>query len=134
MRVVGVDFGATRIGIAVGESEGAVTTARLPLTASGALKKDAQAISALVRSEEAEAVVVGIPVREEDSRMTRICEQLAGRLEELGLRVYKVNEAMTTLEADSHLMSAGLKASARRKLRDGEAARLILERFFHEAH
>jgi putative holliday junction resolvase len=131
LRVLGVDFGGKRIGIALGESEGAITTARPPIDASGKLAADAEKIAGIAKREGADAVVVGLPLQEEqEAKLARICEMLAERIRERGVTVFLVNEALTSVEADANLLAAGLKASTRRKLRDGEAARLILERFF----
>ncbi|HZH98095.1 MAG TPA: RuvX/YqgF family protein, partial [Fimbriimonadaceae bacterium] len=65
MRALGVDFGGARIGIAVGESDAGITTARKNLSATGALKSDAAAIANLATSEQAEAIVVGLPLGED---------------------------------------------------------------------
>lgn len=132
MRLLGIDFGSKRIGIAFGESDHRIATARKPLEASGTLKKDAEAIIAIARSEEAEKLVVGIPVNPEgDDRMARICTKLADILREMGWSVETVDEAMTSVAAEADLADAGLKASERRKLRDGEAAIRILERYWN---
>jgi putative holliday junction resolvase len=133
MRALAVDFGGRRIGIAVGESDMGIVSPRPNLEASGTLKKDAEAILVLAKKEEADAVVVGIPLIEgEETKMSRICRQLARHIEEQGMPVHQIDEAMTSVQAESHLFDGNLRASQRRKLRDGEAARLILERFFHE--
>jgi putative holliday junction resolvase len=134
--MLGVDFGGTRIGIAVGESASGITTARKNLPASGTLKRDAEAIRDLAQREEAEAVIVGLPLNEDGSpsKMANICQQLAERIRETGINVFTVDESLSSVEAERYLSGGTLKASQRRKLRDGEAARLILERFFNEQH
>lgn len=132
MRVLGVDFGGARIGIAVGEMEHGVTTARPALVAAGSLAGDAESIASRAKDEDADAVIVGVPVNPADTRMERICRQLAARLREHGLAVHEIDEAFTSAEADAKLLGAGLKASKRKRLHDGEAARLIIERFFNE--
>ncbi len=134
MRVLGVDFGGKRIGLAVGESEYGVTTARPNLAASGTLAKDAEAIARKAAEEGAEAVVVGLPVEPDgaEGRMARICRQLADRLRERGVEVNMVDERMTSAEAESDLAAAGMKGSVRKRTIDGEAARRILERWFSE--
>jgi len=130
MRVLGVDFGFARIGLATGDSDMGVFSPRPALKASGALKKDAEAILVKARQEEAEAVVVGLPLDEQGGgRMARICGQLAEHLRSLGTTVYEVDEAMTSVSAHASMMEAGLKASERRKRVDGEAAVRILERW-----
>jgi len=134
MRLLGIDFGFKRIGVAVGETEVGIVTPRAPMAASGTLKKDADAITLLARREEVDAVVLGLPVEEsgEEGRMARICRTLAGHIIGNGIQVHLVDESMTSVQADGTLREEGLKASQRRKLRDGEAAALILERYLDD--
>jgi len=134
MRLLGIDFGFKRIGVAVAETEFGIVTARPPFAASGALKNDAAAIVKLAKREEVAAVVIGLPVEEsgEEGRMARICRMLGSHIEGNGMPVHLVDESMTSIQADDSLREEGLKASQRRKLRDGEAAALILERYLHE--
>jgi putative Holliday junction resolvase len=134
MRILAVDFGFRRIGIAMGESELGIGSPRKALDASGSLKKDAEAISSVARAEEASLVVVGLPIEPtgEEGRMARICRQLGGHIETLGTPVAFIDESLSSREADRNLMDAGLKASQRRKKVDGEAAMTIMERFWNE--
>lgn len=130
MRALGVDFGFARIGLAVGESTLGVFSPRPVLKASGALKRDAEAIAAKAKAEEAEAVVLGLPLDDEGGgRMAKICEQLADHLRALGCRVHLVDESLTTVGVHDELREAGVKASLRRKVVDSEAAVRILERW-----
>lgn len=118
----------------MGESDFGVTTARNALVATGTLSKDAVAIASIAREEQAQLIALGYPVQAQDldNRMARACDLLAGHLRELGMEVHLVDEAMTSIEAENNLRETTLTAANRRKLRDGEAARLILERFFDE--
>ena len=127
-----MDFGGKRIGIAVGESDHGVTTARPALAASGTLSKDAEAINKLVNLEKADAVVVGLPQNEPggSDRMEKICLRLSDELRALGLKVFTVNEALTSSEGAKNLSSVYSQGGIRKHI-DGEAARLILERFFN---
>jgi putative Holliday junction resolvase len=137
MRLLGVDFGFKRIGIAIAESEPMIITARAPIEASGTLKKDAARLIEIAKREEVDRVVVGLPLEDgEEGRMARICRTLAGHIAEGGIPVDLEDESMTSVEAEATLRSipsgdgaGSLKASERRKLKDGEAARLILERY-----
>ncbi|HEY3780905.1 MAG TPA: Holliday junction resolvase RuvX [Fimbriimonadaceae bacterium] len=132
MRLLGVDFGSKRIGIAVGEKEHGITTARNSLAASGTLAKDAQQISAVAESEKADAIVVGVPenLPGKDQRMAKVCSQLVDRIREEGWTVFTVNEAYTSVESVEGLSSV-YKPNTVRKRVDGEAARLILELYFN---
>jgi len=131
MRLLGIDFGFKRIGVAVAETEVGIVTPRTSIMASGALKRDAEAILALARREEVSAIVLGLPVEEsgEEGRMARICRTLGDHMAGRGIPVHFVDESLTSVQAESALRQEGLKASQRRKLRDGEAAALILERY-----
>jgi len=131
VRVLAVDFGSKRIGVAVGDTELKLATPRPNISASGTLATDASAIVVEARASGAAAVVVGIPGGYEDGRMERICRQLADRISDHGIPVYLIDESLTSVAAEASM--AHLKASRRRKLKDSEAACLILERFFHEA-
>lgn len=132
MRLLGVDFGSKRIGIAVGDREHRVASPRPNLNTAGALDRDAESIAALARREEADAIVVGIPYEADGvaGRMARVCESLATRIEQRGWTVYRVDESLTSVTAERSM--AELKGSVRRKKKDAEAACLILERFFNE--
>lgn len=132
MRILGVDFGSRRIGIALAESEFGIGSARPSLPASGTLAKDAEAIAAVARREQADAVVVGIPENPGDERMSRVCHQLAEKIRALGLTVHTVDESLTTTLAEADLSAQGLKASKIRRQKDGESARRILDRFLSE--
>ena len=131
MRLLGIDFGFKRIGVAIAETEVGIVTPRAAMTASGTLKRDAEAISILAKREEVDAVVLGLPVEESgaEGKMARICRTLAEHISSHGFLVHMVDESMTSVEADGTLRQEGLKASQRRRLRDGEAAALILERY-----
>lgn len=131
MRVLGVDFGRKRIGIAVGESGAEVASPRPTLAASGSLEKDARAIADLARNEEASLVVVGVPGEYEgDDRQDRVCRILAEEIAKLGLQIALVDESLTSIEAQIEMRGAGVKAAGRRRRVDSEAACRILERHF----
>lgn len=132
---MGVDFGFKRIGIAMAETDPHVITPRPSIAASGALKTDALHLAAMAKEEMVERIVLGLPIEEsgEEGRMARICRTLAQHLGEAGIMVSLVDEGMTSVLAEANLRSQDdLKASQIRKLKDGEAARLILERYMHE--
>ena len=141
MRLLGIDFGFKRIGIAIAETEHGIISARPSIEASGTLKTDAARLAEMAKKEQVDAVVLGLPIEEdgEEGRMARICRTLAGHIAECGIEVHLVDERMTSIEAEANIRDGSeteIKASQIRKLKDGEAARLILERYLggREAH
>lgn len=128
-----VDVGLKRIGIATGETGSDIVTPQSPIAASGRLAHDARQIAERARAEEARKLIVGVPYGSEDDRQRLICERFIAELQELGLEVAAQDESLTSVEAEQGLRSIGLTAAGRRKLRDGEAAARILERYLSEA-
>jgi putative holliday junction resolvase len=130
MRLMGVDWGGVRIGIAMGDSESGISSPRSALKAMGSLKKDAAQIDILARQEEAEAIAVGIPFSETDPRPARVCLQLVDHLRALGWVVHEVDESLTSVMAHEDLKAMGYSAAQRKSRIDGEAAVRVLLRFF----
>lgn len=134
MRILGVDWGSKRIGLAIAESEHGIVSPRSNLTPTGTLKLDAQNILEVAKREQAVQIVLGLPIEPggEEGKMARLVRQLAGNIEGV-LPVAFVDETLTSVEAIGAMAEAGLKASERRKKVDAEAACRILERYLEQA-
>lgn len=132
MRVLGVDFGSKRIGIAIGETGHNVASPRPAIASVKGLAGNVQALKTIVEREMADAVAIGVPAHEEDESMANVCEKLAGELRNDGMQVFEVDESLTSVDADQRLRQLGWTAAQRDRYKDSEAACLILERFFEE--
>lgn len=131
MRTLCVDFGQKRIGLAVGETEHKIARPLPNLSASGTLMTDAKNIHQVCQREQAETVVVGLPLDAQgETRASRICRKLGDCIASLGVPVQYVDEAMTSQDAEQDMVEIGLKGSERRKRSDAAAACRILERYF----
>ena len=132
MRALGLDLGAKRIGVAVSDRTGTIASPLLVLQRSGSIHRDHQAIAELVAEEEAEAVVVGLPLNMSGSSgpaaraAVREAEALATVV---GVPVYTSDERRTTVTADQAMMEAGLNAQQRRKHVDKIAAAVLLQQW-----
>lgn len=132
MRLLGIDFGFARIGLAVTDDAVGLPSALPAIAASGKLKVDAGTIATVAKRQEADAVVLGLPLEGgEEGKMARVMRQLGGHLQAAGLVVEYVDETLTSVEAEAALRGTDMKASQRKHRRDGEAACLILERYLH---
>lgn len=132
MRVLGVDWGSARIGIAVAETEPFGGTLLSVIPASGSLSKDADRIAEAAASESAAAIALGIPLNPTGSdKSARICRALAQHLRERGWIVHEVDEAFTSQESASAMEEMGVSASRTRSKVDSAAALRILSRFAH---
>ena len=114
MRVVALDYGSARCGVAVSDPTGVLAT---PLEAvlKPAGRSGMGAILALVRELEAERVVVGLPLRLSggDSEQTREARAFAAVLEKRldGVPVELYDERFTTLLAQRDGGGEGARAS-----------------------
>lgn len=132
MRVLGVDFGSKRIGIAVGETGHEVASPRQAIRSVQGLAGNARALKTIVEKEKADAIALGIPVNVENETMANVCRKLAEELRKADLQVFEVDESLTSFEAEDSLRKLGWTAAKRDRYKDSEAACLILERFFQE--
>lgn len=128
-RVLAVDPGSRRVGVAVSDPTGTVARplAQVPAEPSTSL---AQRLVRLAQEQEAEALVVGLPRRLDGSQgpEARAARELAAQLRELsGLPVTLVDERLTSVAAERALIAAGEKRARRRGLSDQVAAALILQ-------
>lgn len=130
-RVLAVDFGEARTGLAATDWTGSICLPlpRLEVRGDAAL---AAAILAVVRERETELVVLGTPLRADGTGGERAARTEAFRqvlAASLPCPVVVVDESLTTDEAHARLKQAGLKAARRRELADSVAALVILERW-----
>jgi putative Holliday junction resolvase len=130
MRVLGVDLGSRRVGVAVSDPGGVVATPHTVLTRSGDAARDHAAIGGLVRELGAELVVVGLPLSMSgrESHASRAARQEAQALAgAVGVPVELCDERLTTVEAERSLHRGGVRAPARRQVVDKVAATVMLQ-------
>jgi putative Holliday junction resolvase len=129
MRLLGIDHGMRRIGIAVADTETGMAFARPAVRARGAIS--AQVVADLARREEAAAVIVGLPLNMDGSQGAQAVaarsfgEQLAG----IGLEVVYVDERLSSFEARQQMAEAGRRPSRRSGELDSAAAVVILQQY-----
>jgi putative Holliday junction resolvase len=131
MRVLGVDVGARRIGLAVSSADGALAQP------DGVIPRRSwsQVVAALrdrVRRHQVERVVVGLPRRLDgtEGAAAAAARRFARRLQDaLGLPVDLADEWLTTVEAERLLVAADLSRRRRRRAQDAVAAALILQTY-----
>ena len=131
MRILGLDVGEKRIGVAVSDPTGFLATAESVLKRVS-IAKDLAALAALVREYDAEAVVVGMPLHldgragEQAQSVQRFIERLRPHI---SVPVIFWDERLSTKGAHVLLLEAGLKASRRAARLDAAAAAVILQTY-----
>ena len=129
-RVIGLDHGRRRIGLAVGDTQTGLAFAR-PALIRRSLVLDLDTITALVRDEEAELVVLGLPRNMDGSEgpQAAAARDFGERLAAIGLRVAYVDERLTSWQAAEQLADEGRRVRRRSGEIDSAAARLILQEY-----
>lgn len=130
MRVLGIDLGSKRIGIATSDRSGTIATPYTVLLRCGSMGGDHRNIAKMVVEEEAEAVIVGLPLNMDGSegRAAQAARVEAARMATVvGVPVHVHDERLTTVEADRVLMEQKMNAQARRRVVDKVAAAVMLQ-------
>lgn len=135
-RILGLDVGERRIGVALSDASGRLATA---LTTIAAIPHG-QALAQLARLSAEYAVceiVVGLPLtlRGEIGPQAALVQRFAASLEqELQLPIHLVDERLTSAAAEQLLRDLGLKPEKRKQQIDQVAAALILQDFLDQRH
>jgi putative Holliday junction resolvase len=130
MRWLALDVGSRRVGVAVCDAQERVATALEAFAFTGP-ERVADEVTSLVRTWEAEGVVVGVPrTRTGQGRGERRVRAVVAALESrLPVAIEVTDEWGTTAAAEGLLAEAGVPERRWRELVDSLAARIILEGF-----
>ena len=126
MRVLGVDFGRKRIGLAISDATGVVAQPVGYVT--GGL---ADVVRAAVERG-AGKIVVGVPRRMDgtESEQTKLTRTFIAALEQATtLPVAKWDERLTTVQAERVLLEGDARRAERREKRDQLAATILLQSY-----
>lgn len=131
MRVLAVDPGTVRVGLARTDDSGTVA---VPLGAIAAAPDETLVarLAAVAVDSGAQRIVVGHPRRLDGSEgeEARAARDLAHRLRQVtGLPVTLVDERLTSVQAERALLATGARRAKRRRQVDETAAALILQSF-----
>lgn len=133
-RVLGLDFGTKRVGVAISDPRGQIAS---PLEVYERLnpERDALHFRALVRENEVERIVVGLPVHTTGTE-GKLAQQArswsAWLAEETGLPVVLRDERFTSQEAEEALRAAGVRSAHRRRKIDMIAAQRLLQEYLDD--
>ncbi len=120
---MGIDYGKSKVGLAMGDSETRIATIYKTLDND---KNLMQKLAGIIEREEIKKVIIGIPSRINKKEVVYDGERMGKFIEEkLGVRVEYQNEMFTTKLAQRHLIEKGVKKI--KKFDDQEAARIILQ-------
>jgi putative Holliday junction resolvase len=132
--IIGLDHGARRIGVAVGDTQTGMAFER-PAIHRRSLAVDLHEVEQLAWAEGAELVVVGLPLNMDGSEggQAAAARAFGDGLTENGLRVAYEDERLSSWEAGERLRASGHRPRRQSGELDSTAARLILQQYLDAA-
>lgn len=135
-RKMGIDYGDKRIGIALTDALCIISSPYEVYKNVG--QEDAlNHICKLAKEFDVDAIAMGLPLNMDGTEGDRalIHRDFGQKLEEQsGIKVYFVDERLTSAEAEEILISSGVRREKRKELIDKISAQLILESFVNNLH
>jgi len=132
VRVLGIDYGDRRIGLAVGDTELAIATGLPTLERASPAADIIEPLRRVCREHGVQRIVVGLPLNMNGTRgeRARIAEHFARRLREsLGIEVETWDERLTTRQADRAMLQGDLSRKKRKARLDRLAAQILLQSY-----
>lgn len=125
-RLLGLDYGTKRIGIAISDTSQVIATPYEVVAADAVL----DVLDDIIRDEEITGIVVGLPtsLSGEEGPSAEAARALAARVAaHTGLDVVLVDERFTSKVAEKAMIEAGMRRDKRRDNRDRLAATVMLQ-------
>ena len=129
-RIVGIDPGQARIGVAISDDERSIAFPRETVAARGGTAEAARRVRDALTDDEISLAVVGLPLRldgteGEAARRARAFGDALGAA--LGVEVAYWDERLTTVAAERSLREMGRRGAKQRAVVDQSAATILLQ-------
>lgn len=131
MRVLGIDFGEARMGLAVSDPTGFLASGIGTVKVSGFKSAVREAVKA-AQDNNAELIVVGLPVNMDGSQGDRAqkCRDFAKEVSEIsGIKTEMYDERRTTILAAGFMNETGTYGKKRKASIDTLSAQIILQSY-----
>ena len=136
MRLMGLDFGAHTVGVAISDATGTIATAReiIRRERERALRETVRRIESLAREEEIGRIVLGLPLHMDGSMSERAEKTIRFRemLEKrLTVPIEMQDERLTSVEAEEILRMRSIPKKEWKEEIDSLAAEIILQDYIN---
>lgn len=126
MKILGIDYGRRKIGLAMAESS---LAAPLKVISVDSVEDAIRKVEGVVEVEEVEKVVVGMSEGEMASKTREFGEKLE---EKLGLPVVYQDETLSSKDAQKLSIEAGIKRKKRKNMEHAYSATIILQTYLYK--
>jgi putative Holliday junction resolvase len=129
MRILGIDYGSKRLGLAMCDELGLTAQALTTITRKNR-ERDLKEIETVIKQYNVEKIVVGYPLRLDGTegiqceKVNRFVDILESRF---SLPIVKWDETLSTKEAEQILIEANINRKKRKDVVDKIAAAIILQ-------
>lgn len=131
MRILGLDVGDRRIGMALSDVLG-LTAQRLTVLERTGLAADVEAVRLLIERHGVETIVMGLPLtmRAEHGIQAQKVKTFAQHLRQrVSVPIHLIDERLTTVQGQRALLTTDTSRRRRKQIIDQVAAQLILQQF-----
>ena len=133
-RILGIDYGTRRLGLALSDPSATIAQPLPTLTRRAGKRAPVQALANIVQEQEVTEIVIGLPLSlgGDETEWTAEVREFGAKLaQRTSVPVSFLDERMTSVQAEKTVRSLGLKRSEREQKErvDAAAALLILQAY-----
>jgi putative holliday junction resolvase len=131
MRIMGLDFGTKRIGVAMSD-ELLITAQGLDTIERKDLNSDLNLIVSIAASNDASEIIVGLPLNMDGSysaKTKEVVEFMDELSKSTSIAIKPWDERLTSMQAERVLLAADTSRAKRKKVMDKLAAQIILQSY-----
>lgn len=131
MRILAIDYGDARIGLAISDESETIATP-IGTYLSQSMRKDIDYLAALSKERGAGLIVLGLPINMDGSQGERAAKTTAfGTVLERvsGISVVYKDERLTTVSAEKALIESNVRREKRKQVIDTLSAQIILQSY-----
>ena len=129
-RVLGIDYGDSRIGLAMSDPIKIIASPFKTIRNEGN-EKCLQVFQYLIEEKDVEAIVVGLPIglKGQETVQTKKVREFANLLYALKLPIHLEDERLSSVSAEKSMIQQNIKTGHNKGLIDQRAAAIILQQF-----
>ena len=129
-RVLGIDYGDSRIGLAMSDPLKIIASPFKTIRNEGN-EKCLQVFQSLIKEKDVEAIVVGLPMglKGQETVQTKKVREFANLLYALKLPIHLEDERLSSVSAEKSMIQQNIKTGHNKGLIDQRAAAIVLQQF-----
>ena len=129
-RVLGIDYGDSRIGLAMSDPLKIIASPFKTIRNEGN-EKCLQVFQSLIKEKDVEAIIVGLPIglKGQETVQTKKVREFANLLYALKLPIHLEDERLSSVSAEKSMIQQNIKTGHNKGLIDQRAAAIILQQF-----